>query len=56
MDGFDTTIAIRANAKRYQNPVIIAVSANSMGLDKTHCLAVGMTDLRNALLGWKSTH
>lgn len=66
MDGFDTTIAIRANAKRYQNPVIIAVSANSMELDKTHCLAVGMNDfiakpvrmddLRNALLGWKSTH
>jgi CheY-like chemotaxis protein/signal transduction histidine kinase len=65
MDGFDTTIAIRANAQRYQNPVIIAVSANSMELDKTHCLSVGMNDfiakpvrmadLRNALLGWKNT-
>lgn len=66
MDGFDTTFAIRANAKRDQNPVTIAVSENSMALDKTHCLAVGMNDfmakpvrmgdLRNALLGLKSTH
>lgn len=64
MDGFDTTVAIRANAKRYKTPVIIAVSANSMELDKTHCLAVGMNDfiakpvrmedLRNALQGWKN--
>lgn len=65
MDGFDTTVAIRANANRYKTPIIIAVSANSMELDKTHCLAVGMNDfiakpvrmedLRNALQGWKNT-
>jgi len=62
MDGFDTTVAIRANAKHYQNPVIVAVSANSMELDKTHCLSVGMNDfiakpvrmeeLRSVLMRW----
>jgi CheY-like chemotaxis protein len=63
MDGFDTTVAIRSNVKRYQQPIIIAVSANSMELDKTRCLAVGMNDfiakpvrmadLRNVLMRWE---
>lgn len=65
MDGFDTTLAMRANVRRYQHPIIIAVSANSMELDKTQCVAVGMNDfiakpvrmdeLRNVLVRWHNT-
>jgi len=62
MDGFDATLAMRRHEKRYQKPIIIAVSANSMEQDKTHCFAVGMDDfiakpvrmddLRNLLMRW----
>lgn len=62
LDGFDTTVAIRRQHSRYGNPVIIAVSANSMEKDKTHCFTVGMDDfiakpvrmdeLRNILMRW----
>ena len=64
MDGFDATLAMRRQEKRYQKPKIIAVSANSMEQDKTHCFAVGMDDfiakpvrmddLRNLLMRWSS--
>ena len=60
MDGFETCSAIRQNVQKYGNPKIIAVSANSMEMDKTRCIAVGMNDfiakpvrmeeLRSALL------
>lgn len=62
MDGFDTTLAIRQNIQRYKTPIIIAVSANSMEIDKTRCISVGMDDfiakpvrmeeLRSCLLRW----
>lgn len=62
MDGFETTSIIRSNAQRYHRPIIIAVSANTMELDKAHCLTVGMNDfiakpvrmqdLRDVLMRW----
>jgi CheY-like chemotaxis protein len=62
MDGFDATVAMRRQEQRYQKPIIIAVSANSMEQDKTQCFAVGMDDfiakpvrmdeLRNLLMRW----
>ncbi|GAA6135789.1 hybrid sensor histidine kinase/response regulator LadS [Oceaniserpentilla sp. 4NH20-0058] len=64
LDGFDTTIAMRQDVQRYLDPIIIAVSANSMEMDKTRCISVGMNDfiakpvrmedLRSSLLRWES--
>lgn len=64
MDGFETTLAIRENERRFNQPIIVAVTANSMELDKTHCISVGMNDfiakpvrmeeLRNVLQRWSN--
>ena len=46
MDGYDTTIAIRAGEAKaiHRHIPIIAMTANAMKGDKEKCLAVGMND------------
>ena len=44
MDGYETSLAIRALGGRFTTLPIIALTANAMESDRERCLAVGMTD------------
>jgi len=45
MDGFETTRTIRASdPEKMGNPVIIALTGNTMNIDREKCLKAGMND------------
>ena len=44
MDGYETSLAIRALGGRFAQLPIIALTANAMESDRERCLTVGMTD------------
>ena len=54
MDGIEATQWINFNAEKYgQNPVVIALTANTLSEDRLKCQEVGMVDFIAKPLGFK---